>query len=95
MIIDKLRKKLHDSIQKYGLTSKEAYKISLELDEEIIKYYQSSPMLNYYEKSLEGIKQYVKDNNKEPTSKEWNKYAYENNYLSSESLKYMGNIRLK
>lgn len=95
MIIDKLRKKLHDSIQKFGLNSEETYKISLELDEEIINYYNCSQMLNYYEQSLNGLKQYIKDNNREPSKKEWNKYAYENNYLSSESLKYMGNIKLK
>ena len=95
MIIENLRKKLHDSIQKFGLTSKETYKISLELDEEIVKYYNHSPMLNYYKQSIEGIKKYIKDNGKEPTKKEWNKYAFENNYLSSESLKYIGNIKLK
>lgn len=95
MIIDKLRKKLHNSIQKFGLASKEAYKASLELDEAIVEYYKNSPMLNYYEKSLEGLKQYIKDNNKEPDKKEWNKYAYENNYLSSESMRYIGNINLK
>ncbi len=95
MIIENLRKKLHDSIQKFGLTSKEAYKISLELDEEIVKYYNNSPMLYYYKQSIEGIKKYIKENGKEPTKKEWNKYAFENNYLSSESLKYIGNINLK
>lgn len=95
MIIDKLREKLHNSIQKFGLASKEAYKASLELDEAIVEYYKNSPMLNYYEKSLEGLKQYIKDNNKEPDKKEWNKYAYENNYLSSESMRYIGNINLK
>lgn len=95
MIINELRKKLHDSIQKYGLTSKKTYKISLELDEAIINYYQNSPMLNYYEKSLEGLKQYIKDNNKKPSIKEWNKYAFENNYLSSESMKYIGNIKFQ
>lgn len=95
MIISKLREKLHDSIQKFGLTSKEAYKASVELDEAIVEYYKNSPMLNYYEKSLDGLKQYIKDNNKEPNKKEWNKYAYENNFLSSESMKYIGNINFK
>ena len=95
MIISKLREKLHYSIQKFGLTSKEAYKASVELDEAIVEYYKNSPMLNYYERSLEGVNQYIKDNNKEPNKKEWNKYAYENSFLSSESMKYIGNINFK
>ena len=95
MIINKLREKLHDSIQKFGLSSKETYNVSLELDEAIINYYQNSPMLYYYKISLEGLKKYIKDNNREPSKIEWNKYAYENNFLSSESMKYIGNINLK
>ena len=54
MVINKLREKLHDSIQKFGLSSKETYNVSLELDEAIINYYQNSPMLYYYKISLEG-----------------------------------------
>lgn len=95
MIISKLRKKLHDSIQKYGLMSNETYKISVELDEEIVKYYQSSVMLNYYKNSLEGLKRYKEINNKVPNKREWNEYAYKNNYLSSESMKYIGNIKFE
>lgn len=95
MIIENLRKKLHDSIQKFGITSKETYNLSLELDKEIANYYNDSPMLYYYKKSLIGLKQYIKENGEEPTKEAWNKYAFENNYLSSESLKYMGNINLK
>lgn len=95
MIISKLREKLHDSIQKYGLMSNKTYEASVKLDEAIVEYYKNSPMLNYYEKSLEGLKKYIEINKKQPNKKEWNKYAYENNYLSSESMRYMGNINLK
>lgn len=95
MIISELRKKLHDSIKKFGLTSEKTYKISVELDEAIVKYYENSSMLYFYERSIEGLKQYIKDNNKEPTISEWNKYAMENNYLSSESMKYMQNLKNK
>lgn len=95
MIISKLREKLHDSIQKYGLMSSKTYEASVKLDEAIVEYYKNSPMLNYYEKSLEGLKKYIEINKKQPNKKEWNKYAYENNYLSSESMRYIGNINLK
>jgi hypothetical protein len=95
MIISKLREMLHDSIQKHGLTSEKTYKLSVELDEAIVDYYKNSSMLYYYEKSLDGLKKFIKDNNHEPNKKEWNTYAKENNFLSSESMKYIGNINFK
>lgn len=95
MIISKLREKLHDSIQKYGLMSTKTYEASIKLDEAIVEYYKNSSMLNYYEKSLEGMKKYIQINKKKPNRREWNEYAYENNFLSSESMKYMGNINFK
>lgn len=95
MVIEYLRKKMHDSISKYGLSSKEAYEASTCLDKEIAKYYDSHPMKYYYEKSMNGIKEYTKKYNKKPSISEWNIYAKNNNYLSSESMKYIGKIKFE
>ena len=46
MVIDKLKKKLHDSIKKYGLNSKETYDISVKLDEAINEYYNENRLTN-------------------------------------------------
>ena len=40
-MVDELRKKLSDSIIKYGLKDKKTYEISVQLDEEIDKYYKN------------------------------------------------------
>ncbi len=45
-MIDKLKKKLHDSIKKYGLNSKETYDISVKLDEAINEYYKENRLTN-------------------------------------------------
>lgn len=41
MIIDELRKKLHDSIKNKGINNKETYELSVTLDKEIEKYYKN------------------------------------------------------
>lgn len=92
-MIEYLRKKMHESILKYGLKSEEAYEASTCLDKEISKYYELHPMRYYYEESINGIKKYIKKYNKRPTKKQWNRYAKNNNYLSSESMNYIGKIK--
>lgn len=92
MVISKLRKKLHESIIKYGLSSNKTYEASVELDEEIEKYYNNTFMGYFYNVSLEGLKQYIQENSKRPDTHEWNCYAKENNYLSSESMKYIEKV---
>ena len=49
-------------------------------------------MINY-EKSLEEIKKYLKREKKIPSEKRWNRYAYENNLLSSKTLEYLYGLR--
>ena len=39
-MVEELRKKLLDSIKKYGLNDEKTYEISVELDEAINKYYK-------------------------------------------------------
>ena len=89
MVISELRNKLHDCIKKYGINSNKTYETSVELDEEIARYYQDTFMGYFYNVSLNGLKQYIKDNDRSPNTKEWNCYAKERNYLSSESMKYI------
>lgn len=49
-------------------------------------------MINY-EKSLDELKKYLKREKKIPSEKRWNKYAYENNLLSSKTLEYLYGLR--
>lgn len=91
-MISELRNKLYDCIRKYGINSNKTYKTSVKLDEEIARYYKNTFMGYFYNVSLNGLKQYIKDNHRNPDIKEWNCYAKERNYLSSESMKYIEKV---
>lgn len=96
-MIDKLKEKINEAIEKYGIHSDRVYQLSLELDEEIAQYYKQkkeNKNTNYI-KSVERLKKYIQENNQMPTAEEWNKIAKEEMYLSSESMKYIGNIKFK
>ena len=41
-------------------------------------------LIKLYSDSLEGIDQFIEINKKRPNEKEWNEYAIDNNYLSSQ-----------
>lgn len=43
---------------------------------------------DYYEKSLNELKKYIKDRKKIPSESKWNKYAETNKLLSSKSIQY-------
>lgn len=99
-MIDKLKVKINEAIEKYGIHSDKVYQLSLELDEEIAKFYKeyenNSEIKNInYLKSLERLKLYIEEHNQMPTVAEWNKIAKQENFLSSESMKYIGNIKFK
>ena len=49
-------------------------------------------MINY-EKSKKEKKKYLKREKKIPSEKRWNRYAYENNLLSSKTLEYLYGLR--
>lgn len=95
MVIEELRKKLHNSIAKYGLTSSQAYQDSIELDKEIEEYYDSPGMKYYYQISLKEFYNLKRDLRKIPSTKEWNQYAKKKNLLCSESMKYIGKIKFR
>jgi len=95
MSISELRENLHDSIKKYGINSNYTYKISVELDKKIIEYYENRSMRILFQKSCNGFYEYKKIYGRRPSRKEWNRYAFENDYLSSESMKYIGDIKFR
>lgn len=93
---EKLRKKLHEAIEKNGLDSEQTRKISTRYNELVNSYYkkerqyrENSIMGIKYRESIRCLKQISRDFAKFPTIKEWNHYAKEKNLLNSESLKYI------
>ncbi len=97
--IENLRNKLHKSIEKYGLNSKQTQKISRELDE-LINYFNKQQRLfpndsktsEKYNLSIKKLKQLTIDFNEFPTVESWNYYAKNNNLLNSETLKYISGL---
>lgn len=94
-MIEELRKKLHNSIEKHGLASKQTYQNSIELDKEIEEYYNSPGMKYYYQISLKEFYSLQIDLKRKPSTKEWNQYAKKKNLLCSESMKYIGNVKFR
>lgn len=93
---EKLREKLHESIDKHGLHAEKTRKISKRYDELVNSYYQNERQYHEdnvmnvkYSESVKYLKKMAKDFIKFPTIKEWNCYAKKNNLLNSESLKYI------
>lgn len=47
----------------------------------------------WYERSVSGLQEYVDIYNKIPDVAGWNRYAQKNNYLSTESIKYISGLK--
>lgn len=92
MVINNLKEMLLSSIKKYNFNFKQSNELNIKLDKKISSYYEDSDMIYYYKISMEGLKKYISILGRNPDSKEWNKYAKENGFLSSESIKYISNI---
>ncbi|MBO5005364.1 MAG: aspartyl-phosphate phosphatase Spo0E family protein [Clostridia bacterium] len=92
--IEKTRKVLHRNIEKYGLDSKEAREVSIQLDELINRFYgkdREETMQAEFKIAYEELKRYTRE--KEfPNVQVWDKYAKENNLISSESLKFLSKM---
>ena len=93
---EKLRNKLNEIIEMYGLHSEKTQKISRRYDELVNNYYQNerqyhegSIMHIKYLESIQCLRKITKDFIKFPTIEEWNYYAKKNRLLNSESLKYI------
>lgn len=48
---------------------------------------------NYYNKSIEALKEYIGREKKTITEVEWNRLAFKNNYLSSETIGYLSKVK--
>lgn len=95
--IEKLREELYKSIENNGLNAEETMKISKELDKKIQKYLKDIEHIidkkeNRYNVSYKKLKKLTKDFGEFPTVKGWNKYAKENNLLSSSSIEYISGL---
>ena len=47
----------------------------------------------YYKKSIESLTKYIEENKAMPTEKVWNQIAFNNNYLTSQSLGYLAGLK--
>lgn len=96
---EKFRRKLHRSIERFGLNSKETKKISERFDKLVNEYYdkerqykEDNIMKKVYIESIEKLRKITKIFSKFPSINEWNIYAKENNLLCSESIKYISGL---
>lgn len=97
--LERLREKLHQAINQYGLESEETRKISLKLDKLINEQYKHEAQYpinsiikeNYYE-CIEVLKETVKDTGRYPIVKEWNRYAFKYGLLSNISIEYISRM---
>ena len=48
---------------------------------------------NYYNKSIEALEEYIGREKKNITEVEWNRLAFKNNYLSSETIGYLSKVK--
>ena len=90
MVIDSLKKELTENIKKYGLKSKQAYKTSKRIAFELENIYVKQKSIpSYYNKSMEALKEYMQNNEINPSEIRWNKYALAHGYLSSQSMGFL------
>ena len=94
--IERLRKKLHNCIEKFGLDAEQTKKVSKELDQLINEYNkrqrvfpENSKMIKWYNMSIKEMKNYTMEKGEFPAIDTWNKIAKEKNLLNSESIKYI------
>lgn len=92
-MIKQLKNKMYKFIDRYGLNSIRTVNVSQQLDEELNKYYESSSMKYFYNQSKSGLLEYFNIHDNFPDISKWNEYAKYNNYLSSESIKYISGKR--
>ncbi len=103
--IRNLQNQLNNGVEKNELYDENTIKLSNEIDELINHYYSlsmqerkfpiNSKMYLFYERSYRKLVKMTKENKKFPELEEWNKYAKENNLLSTESMKYIIGVEWK
>lgn len=97
--IERLRKKLHNCIEKFGLDAEQTKKVSKELDELINEYMkrqkiypEGNIMINKYNNAIEKLEKLTAEFGEFPSIEKWNKYAKEKVLLNSESIKYISGL---
>ncbi len=103
--IRNLQNELNNDVQSDELDNTKAIELSNKIDKLVNDYYlvsmygrkfpANSNMKKYYELSYRELIKLTMKNNKFPSLEEWNKYAKENNLLSSESIKYISMLEWK
>lgn len=89
MVIEELKNKLEYTIKKYGINSIQAYNMSIMLSIEIDKKYNKDTIQSYYSNSFNGLTEYIRENEMNPSEVRWNRYAIINDYLSSKTMGYI------
>ncbi len=91
-----LRKRLHESIKKNGISFEKTRRISAKFDALVNSYYtdeiqfhRDSIMYTKYKESINTLRKLTREYRKFPTTDFWDKYAKEKDLLCSESLKYI------
>ena len=100
--IEKLREKMHKSIEENGIDSVETRELSLKIDNLINKYYQdlqeqkqylkNSEMYQFYIDSYKELEKVTLEFGEFPKSEDWNHYAKQNGYMTSISMEYISNL---
>lgn len=103
--IRNLQNILNDDVEDNNLNNESALKLGNKIDKLINDYYSlsipkrefplKSKMKEFYDASYRELKRITIENNRFPELEEWNKYAKENNLLSSESMKYISMMEWK
>ena len=89
MVIDELKAQLQYTINKYGINSIQAYNMSLMLSIELDSNYKPNTLQSYYNDSFIALTEYIKKSESNPNEAKWNKYAVNNDYLSSQTIGYI------
>lgn len=100
-----LQNELNSGVEKNKLCNRNIVELSNEIDKLINHYYSlslqiksfpiNSKMKLFYKESYKELIEMTRRNRKFPELEEWNKYAKENNLLSTESMKYIIGLEWK
>lgn len=100
-IIKKLQKQLDNNVKKYGVQDVKSKEIGAKIDDLTNEYYSSINMIHFpvkntttkfYNTSYTKLKEITKENQKFPTTEEWNKLAMKENLFSSISMQYISEL---
>lgn len=92
--IEILSKKIYEYIYRFKICFKMNKKGREILNNPIDKFFLNDLVVTkYYNDSLDALVEFYKRNKYFPTYKEWNKYAYENKYLSHISIEYISSLK--